>query len=53
MPIIYVDYYRYKKYIKHYMHGLTQIHLHNREVAFKVKIAEDVLYNEVRIKNKL
>ena len=29
------------------MHGLSQIHLSDRGVAFKVKMAEDVLYNEV------
>ena len=29
------------------MHGLSQIHLTNKGVAFKVKMAEDVLYNEV------
>lgn len=29
------------------MHGLSQIHLQSRGVVFKVKMAEDVLYNEV------
>ena len=31
------------------MHGLTQIHLSDKGVVFKVKMAEDVLYNEVSI----
>ena len=34
--------------VKHYMHGLAQIHLRHKGVVFKVKIAEDVLYNEVK-----
>ena len=34
--------------VKHYMHGLTQLHL-SRGVAYRVKMAEDVLFNEVRI----
>ena len=29
------------------MHGLSQIHLQSRGVVFKVKMAEDVLFNEV------
>ena len=33
--------------VKHFMHGLSQIHLQNRGVVFRVKMAEDVLYNEV------
>ena len=37
--------------IKHYMHGLTQIHLHNKGVVYKVTFAEDVLFNEVRLYN--
>ena len=39
--------------VKHYMHGLTQIHLHRKRVAataFKVKMTEDILYNEVKTK---
>ena len=35
--------------IKHCMHGLTQIHLHNKGVVYKVKFAEDVLFNEVTV----
>ena len=35
--------------IKHYMHGLTQIHLQTKGVVYKVKFAEDVLFNEVNI----
>ena len=31
------------------MHGLSQIHLTNKGVSFKVKMAEDVLYNEVSL----
>ena len=30
--------------VKHYMHGLTQIHLCTRGVVFKVKMADNVLY---------
>ena len=33
--------------VKHFMHGLSQIHLQSRGVVFRVKMAEDVLYNEV------
>lgn len=33
--------------VKHYLHGLSQIHLTNKGVALRVKMAEDVLYNEV------
>ena len=29
------------------MHGLSQIHLQSRGVVFRVKMAEDVLYNEI------
>ena len=35
--------------MKHYMHGLTQIHLQKRGVVLRVKMAEDILYNEVSI----
>lgn len=32
------------------MHGLSQIHLENKKgVVYKVKVAEDVLFNEVRL----
>ena len=30
------------------MHGLSQINLNSKGVALKVKMAEDVLYNEVQ-----
>lgn len=33
--------------VKHYMHGVAQVNLPQRGVVFKVKMAEDVLYNEV------
>ena len=38
--------------VKHYMHGLTQILLNRKRVAtvFKVKMTEDILYNEVKTK---
>ena len=38
--------------VEQYMHGLTQIHLHRKRVAtvFKVKITEDILYNEAKTK---